>query len=243
LAVEKRPKVGHVSSVKAWTTLARAPGLEGQELVLQERDGTFVVRSGGRELMSNARHHSEAAMARVGLERVRAKAPVVLVGGLGLGFTARAALDALPSGGRVVVAEISPAVVEWNRTLVAELAGRPLEDPRTEVIVGDVAELMRKQPGAFDCLLIDVDNGPSAMSARSNQPLFQSLGFALMKSALRPDGVLVVWSAGPDAQIEKLMGKAGFETRVERSSARDSGGAAYVLFVGTLSGARRRPAR
>src|SRR4051812_6033218 len=113
--------------MKAWTTLARAPGVENQELLLQQRDRVFVVRSGGRELMSSARHHSEEEMARLGLKHVQASSPAVLVGGLGLGYTARAALDALPAGGRLVVAEISPDVVEWNRTFVADLAGRPLE--------------------------------------------------------------------------------------------------------------------
>lgn len=229
--------------MKAWTTLARAAGLEGQQLVLEERDGTFVVRSGGRELMSSARHHSESAMARVGLDRVRKGQPAVLVGGLGLGYTVRAALDALPAAGRVVVAEISPAVVEWNRTLVGELAGRPLEDPRVEVVVDDVAAVMQRRPGAFDCLLLDVDNGPSAMSARRNQRLFQGAGVALMKGALRPGGVVVVWSAGPDAQLVKLMGRAGLETRVERSPAHDRGSAAYVLIVGTVTLSRRRAAR
>ncbi len=226
--------------MKAWLTLARAPGLEGQELVLQERDGVFVVRSGGRELMSSARHHSESEMARVGLDLVRASKPAVLVGGLGLGYTARAALDALPGGGRVVVAEISPAIVEWNRTLVAELAARPLDDPRLEVVIGDVGEVLRRKTAAYDCILLDVDEGPSAMSARSNQPLFGKPGVAWMKAALRPGGVVVIWSAGHDAQLVKSMGQAGFETHVHRSGVRDRGSAAYPLFVGQLPAARRK---
>ncbi|MBK7865127.1 MAG: hypothetical protein IPJ65_42330 [Archangiaceae bacterium] len=231
--------------MKAWTTLARAPGLEGQELVLQERDGTFVVRSGGRELMGSVRHHSEEEMARVGLEQVRAREPVVLVGGLGLGYTARAALDALPHGsGKVVVSEISAPVVEWNRTFVAHLAGRPLEDPRVEVVVGDVADLMKKRPGAFDCILIDVDNGPSAVTARKNQPLFQGRGVGLMKHALKPYGALVIWSAGVDPQLEKAMGQAGLDTRVVRSTAHARGSSSFVLFLGRLSASsRRRPSR
>ncbi len=233
-----------VQAMKAWTTLASAPGLEGQQLLLQERDGVFVVRSGGRELMSSAHHHSEEAMSRIGLEGVRASRPVVLIGGLGLGYTLRAALDAMPAGGRAVVAEISPAIVEWNRTFVAELAGRPLEDPRVEVAVDDVAEVMRRTPGGFDCILLDVDNGPSAMSAQRNQRLFEAHGVSVIKAALRPGGVVVIWSAGPDAKLVKLMGQAGLEPHVERSAARPGASATpHVLFVGKLSASRRHSGR
>jgi spermidine synthase len=220
--------------MKAWTTLARAQGLEQQELVLQQRDQVFVIRSGGRELMSSARHHSEEEMARIGLESLRTRTPTVLIGGLGLGYTVRATLDAMPPGGKVVVSEISDAVVEWNRTFLAELAGRPLEDPRVEVALADVAQVMREGKARFDCILLDVDNGPSAMSAQSNQQLYESKGIALMKSALRPGGVVVIWSAGQDAPFLKRLGKAGFQARVERSVARVGGSSAHVLFVGKL---------
>jgi spermidine synthase len=223
--------------MKPWSTLARAPGLEGQELVLQQRDAVFVIRSGGRELMSSVRHHSEEEMARIGLEDLRTQSPTVLIGGLGLGYTVRATLDALPRGGRVVVSEISEAVVEWNRTLLADLAGRPLDDPRTEVAVGDVAEVMRQGVGRFDCILLDVDNGPSAMSARANQALYEHRGIALMRAALRPFGKVVVWSAGPDEPFLKRLGKAGFAAQVARSTAHERGSAAHVLFVAKL-GAR-----
>lgn len=222
--------------MKPWKTLARAPGLEGQELVLQERDGVFVIRSGGRELMSSARHHSEEELARIGLEGLRTRSPSVLIGGLGLGYTARATLDAAPPGARVVVAEISPAVVEWNRTFLADLAGRPLDDPRTEVAEADVAEVMRQGVGRFDCILLDVDLGPSAMAAQRNQQLYETKGIALIKAALKPHGVVVIWSAGPDAAILKRLGMAGFDARVERSPARPGGQAAHVLFVAKLSG-------
>ena len=229
--------------MKPWTTLATAPGLEGQQLLLQERDGVFVVRSGGLELMSSARHHSEEAMSRIGLEEVRASKPVVLIGGLGLGYTVRAALDVLPAAARVIVAEVSPAVVEWNRRFVAELAGRPLEDPRVEVAVDDVADVMRRHRGGFDCVLLDVDNGPSARSAHRNQQLYEPHGISLIKAALRPGGVVVVWSAGPDARLLKLLGQAGLETRVERSAVRPGSSAAYVLFVGKLNASRRHSGR
>lgn len=233
-----------VRAMKAWTTLASAEGLEGQQLVLQERDGVFVVRSGGRELMSSAHHHSEEVMSRIGLEAVRASRPVVLIGGLGLGYTVRAALEVLPRGGRVVVAEISPAVVEWNRTFVADLAGRPLEDPRVEVVVEDVAEVIRRQRAGFDCILLDIDNGPSAVTAQRNQRLFELTGIASIIGALRPGGVVVIWSAGPDAKLQKLLGQAGLQVHVERSAARAGTAATpHVLFVGKLSAGPQRSGR
>ena len=230
--------------MKAWNTLATAPGLESQQLVLQERDGVFVIRSGGRELMSSTRHASEEEMARVGLRAVRARAPTVLIGGLGLGYTPRATLDAMPRGGKVIVAEISPAVIEWNRSLLGHLAGRPLDDPRLEVQCADVADVMRKAgKAAFDCILLDVDLGPSAMAAQKNQQLYEVPGIALCRGALRDQGVLVVWSAGPDNGFLKRLGKAGFEAHVERAPARAGGSSAHVLFIAKLGASRPRPSR
>lgn len=225
-------------------TLGRAPGLEGQEMLLQERDGVFVIRSGGRELMSSLRHHSEEDMARIGLEGLRRDAPTVLIGGLGLGYTARATLDALPEGkGRVVVAEISQAVIEWNRTTLGHLAGQPLQDPRCSVELADVADLARAGKNTYDCILLDVDNGPSAVSAKQNQKLHDVPGIALMKAALRPGGTLVVWSAGSDAKFLSQLGRAGFDAREERSVARKGGSSSHVLFVARLSHAAATASR
>jgi spermidine synthase len=213
--------------VKAWTTLARAG-----DLTLQHRDGVYVVRLAGQDLMSSRRHHSEEAMARLGLKQVRAAEPSVLIGGLGLGYSTRAALDALPAGARLTVAELSAVVVEWNRTLVAGLAGRPLEDPRVQVITGDVSQVLREHKSGFDCILLDVDNGPHPMSAR-NQPLYEAQGIAWVKTALRPGGAVVVWSAGPDERFLRRLSDGGLDARVERSRARPGGSAAHVLFVAT----------
>jgi spermidine synthase len=193
--------------------------------------------------MSSARHHSEEQMARLGLSAVRTRTPAVLIGGLGLGYTVRATLDAMGSGGKVVVSEISSAVVEWNRSMLADLAGRPLEDPRVEVDNTDVAEVMRRRKGGFDCILLDVDNGPSAMSAQRNQQLYEAPGIAVCKGALRPHGVLIIWSAGPDDAFLKRLGKAGFDAHVERAPARAGGSASHVLFVAKLSASRRPASR
>jgi spermidine synthase len=220
--------------MKPWKTLSQAPGVEGQTLMLQERDGVFVIRSGGRELMSSARYHSEQEMAAIALKQVKEKNPKVLIGGLGLGFTVRATLDLLPPGGAVTVAEISPDVVEWNRGPLAHLAKAPLEDKRVTVAVADVADVVAKSPQGFDAVLLDVDLGPSALAAKKNQKLYETAGIAKVRASLRPGGVLVVWSAGPDAPFLSRLGRGGFDARVERSVARVGNAASHVLFVAAL---------
>ena len=227
--------------MKPWKTLSQAPGLEGQLLMLQERDGVFVIRSGGRELMSSARFHSEQAMAQVALKRVEAKSPVVLIGGLGLGFTLRATLDLLPAQGTAVVAEISPEVVEWNRGPLAHLANAPLADLRTRVEISDVAKVAALSPRRFDAVLLDVDLGPSALSTRDNRKLYEEPGIASLRASLRPGGVLVVWSAGPDAPFLARLKRAGFDATMERSPARLGNGAAHVLFIAALATSGKRP--
>ncbi len=209
--------------------------------MLQERDGVFVIRSGGRELMSSARYHSEQELAAVALKRVKAKSPVVLIGGLGLGYTVRATLDLLPAQGSVVVAEISPDVVAWNRGPLAHLAQAPLDDPRASVEVTDVAKVAAASRERFDAVLLDVDLGPSALAARDNQKLYEDKGISALRASLKPGGVLVVWSAGPDAPFLKRLGRAGFEASIERSAARAGGGGSHVLFIAALPISGRRP--
>jgi hypothetical protein len=183
--------------MKPWHTIDTAEAADGKKLVLQERDGVYVIRVGGHELMSSARHESEEALAEVGLENCSGNSPTVLIGGLGLGYTLRAALDRLPPTASVIVVEVSPAVVAWNRGPLAHLAGAPLEDPRATVEVSDVGRFTARTPLRFDSVLLDVDNGPTALSRSSNQQLYAAAGLNAFRRALRPGGRLVVWSAGP----------------------------------------------
>lgn len=179
--------------VKPWKTLARDGAL-----VLQERDGEYVIRTAGvGELMSSRRHRSEDAMAAyaAGCKRV-------LIGGLGLGFTLRAVLE--KSSAAVVVAELSPAVVEWNRTLLGLEA---LNDPRVTVHVGDVAEA----EGRFDAILLDTDNGPSGLSDPRNAKLYGPNGVARFRQMLKPRGLLVVWLARSEPAFAKTLGRGGFD--------------------------------
>jgi spermidine synthase len=216
--------------LKKWIEIARAKGPEGRELLLQRRDDEVVIRIGGVVLMTSRTHGSEEAMAEAAIAP-RANG-AVLVGGLGLGFTSRAVLDRAGPGAQVTVAELLPPVVEWNRGPLAELAGRPLEDPRVEIFEGDVRALVRKATGTFDAILLDVDNGPQGLTRAGNAELYGRRGLEELRSALRPQGKLVVWSAGPDARFERRLVEAGFSAaRAQSVAARRGGGSQHVLFI------------
>jgi spermidine synthase len=216
-----------------WQIVDRAAGPDGAEWALARRGEEWVVRAGGRVLMSSRQHGSEEALAALALAKV-ARPRKVLVGGLGLGFTLRAALDRLPADGRVVVAELVPALAAWSRDHVGHLAGRPLDDPRTRLQLGDVLGRIAEAKGAFDAILLDVDNGPSALSDRRNSRLYGDEGVRACRDALRAGGALAVWSAGLDERFRARLEKAGLEAEVHAVPARagTSRGARHVVLVG-----------
>lgn len=219
--------------MKPWETVERARAPDGTEIVLSRRGDEWVVRAAGRVLMSSRVHGSEEALAALALARV-ARPRTILIGGLGLGFTLRAALDRLPPDARAVVAELTPALVAWNRGPVAELAGRPLDDPRVRLQTGDVRDRIEEARGAFDAILLDVDNGPSALQAHAgNTALYGERAIRACRDALRAGGVLAVWSAGPDAAYRERLERAGFDVEAAPVPARGagSGGARHVVFV------------
>lgn len=186
----------------------------------------------GKSLMSSRMHGSEQALAALAFRRMRAPDACVLVGGLGMGFTLRAALDLLPGDATVVVAELVPAVVEWNRGSLGSLAGNPLRDTRVRVEIGDVADTLRSSPGRFDAVLLDVDNGPDAFTATTNARLYNDHGLAAARAALKPDGVLAVWSAWEDRKFEQRLRYAGFTVHVERVRGRlKKGGPKHTIFI------------
>ncbi len=209
---------------------------DGTKFVLARRGDEWFVQAGGMLLMSSRMHHSEEELAARAIERV-ADARAVLVGGLGLGYTLRAVLDRVPHDGEVTITELVPAVVQWNRTHVSALAGNPLADPRAKVIVGDVFDTIKYPPHAFDVILLDVDNGPVGLSQARNQRLYSYRGVRACHAALRPGGVLAVWSAGPSARFERQLAGAGFKVEGLRVHARKGGaGGHYFLFL-----AKRQP--
>jgi len=222
-----------------WTELDRAtvPG-EARPLVLARRAEEFVIRVGHTPLMSSRMHDSEDALATQACERLASPADArVLVGGLGMGFTLAAALKSLPASARVVVAELVPAIVEWNRGPLAELAGRPLDDARVTVQVGDVAELLSASNAAFDAILLDVDNGPTGLTRSSNDQLYSQTGLRTVTRALRPGGVLAVWSVAPDERFTRRLADAGFAVEEVPVHAHAGKGSRHVLWFA------RRPAR
>lgn len=219
--------------MKPWETLDRAEAPDVGEITLARRGDEYVLRVRGQTLMSSRRHGSEEAMAEAGCADLVGKpGGRVLVGGLGFGYTVRAVLDRLGPGGRVTVAELLPAVVAWNRGLVSSLAGAPLEDPRVTVVEGDVGSLLARHSATFDAILLDVDNGPTAMTHPDNAGLYGLAGLANAARALRPRGTLVVWSAGPAPAFERRMEDAGFTVRVLHPAAHGTKGTRHTLFLG-----------
>jgi len=203
--------------VKPWDVIGRVRTPDGIELTLTCHDSEYVIMANGQSLMSSRTHASEDALAVLGCRRARALArPRVLVGGLGMGFTLRAALDVLPPASLVVVAELVPAVVEWNRGPLGALTKHPLRDPRVRIEERDVAVTLESNPGYFDIVLLDVDNGPVAMTAASNAGLYDRQGVAGVRASLRPGGPLAVWSAKDDRRFERTLRSGGFSVQRER---------------------------
>ena len=203
--------------------LARTPG-NGEELQLYQRDTEFSIKAGNYELMNSRVHGSEDALAELGCQKIanqpRAR---VLIGGLGMGYTLRSALDRLEVKAQLVVAELVPAVVRWNRTFLAELTGSPLNDNRVTVHEADVAQMIKLAQSDYNAILMDVDNGPQALTRKGNDWLYSLEGLNAAFSALRPKGVLAVWSPGPDAAFSKRLRQAGFELDEFRVPARGRG--------------------
>ena len=208
-------------------------------MALTFRGGEYVILAGGRSLMSSRMHGSEEALATFTCRAVRTlEQPSVLVGGLGMGFTLRATLDLLPPRASVLVAELVPAVVDWNRGPLGPLAGYPLKDPRVAIEIGDVAVTLRSSPGRFDAVLLDVDNGPAAFTAPHNAGLYDDRGLAAARAALKVGGVLAVWSAWEDRKFEHRLRYGGFTVEVQRVRARlRKGGPRHTIFLGYKGGA------
>lgn len=206
---------------------------DGAALKLTRRGNEYIIVANGKSLMSSRMHGSEEALAAFGCRRARTQErPCVLVGGLGMGFTLRAALDLLPKRATVVVSELVPAVVEWNRGLLGPMAGYPLKDRRVRIEIGDVAVTIRNNPGRFHAVLLDVDNGPTPFTTAENARLYNDEGLAAIRAALRTDGVLAIWSAREDRKFEQRLRYGGFKVETAQVRARlKEGGPHHVIFV------------
>ena len=213
---------------------AKVPG-DSAELRLKQRGSEFSIMLGANELMNSRLSGSEEALAKLAAERLtHQKRPVVLIGGLGMGFTLRAALAVLPSEADIIVAELVPEVVAWARGPMAEVFKGSLDDPRVTIHVGDVGALIEGSKGRFDAILLDVDNGPDGLTRTSNDSLYDHAGLRAAQAALRPKGVLGVWSSGPDDRFTRRLRDCGF--RAEALSVRAStkrSGARHVIWMAT----------
>ena len=209
---------------------AQIPG--GKELRLFRRGDDFMIVLDRNELMNSRMSGSEEALAVMTCARLGAGiAPHLLVGGYGMGFTLRAALAILAPGARVTVAELVPEIIEWARGPMAALAAGCLDDPRVELVERDVAAVIAATPGGYDAILLDVDNGPDGLSRAANDRLYSMKGLALAKAALRPGGILAVWSAGPDAAFSRRLKDAGFVVEEVAVRARSNGkGPRHVIW-------------
>lgn len=221
-----------------WVLLATAkvPGGEG-DLRLKQRGSEFSIMAGATELMNSRLSGSEKALASLVCERLGARpAPRLLIGGLGMGFTLREALAGVGADASIVVAELVPAVVAWARGPMAEIFSDSMTDPRVAIHEGDVGRLIRTSWAAFDAIMLDVDNGPDGLTRAGNDSLYDIAGIAAAGSALKPGGILAVWSSAPDADFTRRLRRCGFGVEEVRVRANGKTGARHVIWIAVKDG-------
>lgn len=213
--------------------VAAVPG--SPDLTLYRRGGDYMIVLDRNELMSSRMSGSEEALAVMTCERLgKRAAPHMLIGGYGMGFTLRAALAKLGGDAKITVSELVPGIIDWARGPMAELAAGCLDDPRVRLVMGDVAELIGSYTGYYDSILLDVDNGPDGLTREGNNQLYTARGLALAKTALKPGGVLAIWSAGSDDVFKRRLGSAGFVVDEVAVKARSNGkGPRHVIWFAT----------
>ncbi|RPH99474.1 MAG: hypothetical protein EHM68_02165 [Lysobacterales bacterium] len=228
--------------MRHWTLLGEAPiPGTGKSLALYQGKDDFFIKltgpqGGGQELMNTRKHGSEDALGALPCERLANPANArVLIGGLGMGFTLAAALEAVGEDAEVTVAELIPEVVDWNRGPLGERSGRPLNDLRTRVYVGDVAKLLRRSRACFDVIALDVDNGPEGLTRKSNDWLYSMAGIESARKALRPGGILAYWSAGPDRDFSDTLRCCGLRVEDVMVHAHGNRGERHTLWIATES--------
>jgi len=200
--------------MKPQIKLATASTPDGGEMELYQHDRDFLIKINGQNLMNSRQHESELELARLGCAHLSScEAPRILIGGLGMGYTLRQVLDMSGHDANVIVSELLTDVVDWNREILGELNDQPLDDKRTELIIGDIFQLLLSSLDRFDAILLDIDNGPSATTDSGNQRLYTPAGIQACHRALRKQGCLAVWSAKPSKVFERLLMSCGFHVR------------------------------
>lgn len=215
-----------------WVQLDAAPLPDGSELRLKQRGSEFSIMLGTNELMNSRLSGSEEALASLACDRIKGRRnPTILIGGLGMGFTLRAALAAFGPDATITVAELVPAVVGWARGPMAAIFGACLDDPRVDIRETDVGLLIRARPAAYDAILLDVDNGPEGLTHKGNDELYDPRGLAQAHAALKPGGVLAVWSSAPDAGFTRRLSRAGFAVEEVKTRANGKRGARHTIWL------------
>lgn len=227
-----------------WTTIeSTTVPASDTELTLWQCNDDFAMRLSGLpgDLMNSRRHHSEDALAEYACTHLSAiKNAQILVGGLGMGFTLAAVLKTVGVSAKVIVAELVPAVVEWNRGLLGQCAGRPIEDGRTHVHLGDVADLLKQRADKFDAVLLDVDNGPEPITHSDNEWLYSLAGLKRIYEKLQPEGIVAIWSSKADQAFTKRLKKTGFNVQLHTVRARPGKGSRHTIFVAQKPGAKKQ---
>jgi len=218
-----------------WAHLDRAQVPGGGELRLLRRGAEFSIRLGHNELMSSRLSGSEQALATFACDKIRTRErPQILIGGLGMGFTLRAALTVLGPQAHIIVAELVPAVVTWARGPMAEIFGDSLADPRVDIRETDVGDLIKSHQQAYDAILLDVDNGPEGLTRQANYELYNQAGLSAVRGALRPGGVLAVWSSGDNPKFTRRLRRTGFAvTEIPLRAKGPRGGAQHFIWIAT----------
>jgi len=217
-----------------WEEIGRAnvPG-QKSDIILRKRGTEFSIRTAGTELMNSRLHGSEDALANLTYGGIKRKSNLrILIGGLGMGYTLAAALEQSKPDTRITVSELIPAVVRWNREHLGHLAGMPLDDSRVEVVEKDVSKIIRQKQSAWDAILLDVDNGPEGLTRKANDCLYSRPGLNDSFRALRPGGILSIWSAKEDEAFTRCLKRCGFQVKILKVPARNSGkGGHHIIWL------------
>ena len=230
--------------MRHWTQIGEAsiPGSEKSIFLVRGKDDFFIKLSGGQELMNTRKHGSEDALSALLCQKLsHRETACVLIGGLGMGFTLAAALAELGPGARVTVAELIPEVVEWNHGPLGDCSGRPLDDPRTRVYVGDVAQLLREKRNDFDVIALDIDNGPEGLTRNTNSWIYSEQGISATVQALKPAGIVSYWSVSADQRFSDRLKRHGLKVEEISVYAHGAKGARHTIWLATNGPGCLRP--
>ncbi len=218
--------------MKPYERLAETTTPNGSVLALYRHDGAYLIRADGVELMSTRRHFSEDKLAEVACAAFTETALVrVLIGGLGLGFTMRAALQQLSGDAEVVVAELMADVIAWNANAEYDLSAAAMKDSRVRIVHDDVVNVLKANPAGFHAIMLDTDNGPDGMLMSENAPLYSARGIKTTVAALRPGGVIAYWSVGKDPKFARTLKHVGLDVETVHVRAHETSGPIHTLYV------------